>query len=285
MQSIQNWLQTNSQQSQKNKPHPHSDDLRLLLEHLLNKNRAWLFSHSDFQLNETQIKQLNEWVNALTKGQPMAYLTGHQMFWDLNLKVNQHTLIPRPDTEILIETAVDLLAKNYSGRILDLGTGSGAIALVLAQIYPQSQVLAVDQSLEALKVARHNADKYQISNVQFQQSNWFEAIPLTETFDLIVSNPPYIAANDEHLHALQHEPINALVADQNGLGDYIRITSKAMDYLTDGGLLMFEHGWQQKNQVQNTLSESGFKNIDSRKDLAGHDRVTFAYKKALNSIN
>ncbi|VAW44624.1 Peptide chain release factor N(5)-glutamine methyltransferase [hydrothermal vent metagenome] len=247
------------------------------MEHLLQQNRAWIFAHPEHLLSSSQIEQLTQWLQALQSGQPLAYITGEQMFWDLNLKVNSHTLIPRPDTEILIETAIELLANNPPTQILDLGTGSGALALVLAKVFSKADVMAVDYSVEALAVAKNNARLNQISNIEFQQSDWFDGLKPSQ-FDLIVCNPPYIAADDSHLDALRHEPIKALIADQNGLGDYLRIIANAKDFLVKGGLLMFEHGWQQQQQVQSTLSHAGFKNIDSRKDLAGHDRITFAYK-------
>ncbi len=276
MLSIQAWLKHHSPLSIHVEDPISVNQLRLLLEHSLQKNRAWIFTHPDHQLTERQIKQLNNWVEALKAGQPLAYVTGEQMFWDLNLKVNSHTLIPRPDTEILIETVTEILSDKPPKRILDLGTGSGALALVLAKIFPDAVVLGVDQSPEALLVATENATRHQIKNIEFQQSNWFNHLTSSQ-FDLIVSNPPYINADDSHLSALQHEPMTALVADQNGLGDFIRITNKAKEFLTVNGLLMFEHGWQQQHQVQAILHAAGFKHIDSRKDLAGNDRVTFAF--------
>ncbi len=253
------------------------NDLLLLLEHILNQNRAWIYAHSDYPLSTDQLTQLNKCVNALNAGQPMAYITGHQMFWSLNFKVNSHTLIPRPDSETLIETVIELLVNTTPKRILDLGTGSGVLAIVLAHTFPKADVLALDKSLQALAVAKYNAELNNIHNISFQQSDWFETIIPTQ-YDLIISNPPYIAEDDLHLKALKHEPIDALVADQNGLGDYIRITKTAKDFLKKNGLLIFEHGWQQQQAVQNIMLEAGFKKVDSRKDLAGHERVTFGYK-------
>ncbi len=253
------------------------NDLLFLLEHVLNQNRAWIYAHSDYRISPEQLNQLEKNVNALKSGQPMAYIIGQQKFWDLNFKVNSHTLIPRPDTETLIEAVIELLEGTPPKHILDLGTGSGVLAIVLAHIYPKADVQASDKSAEALKVAKYNANFNYIKNIQFQQSDWFDAI-IPNQYDLIISNPPYIAENDTHLNALKHEPIGALVADQNGLGDYIRITNTAKDFLTKDGLLIFEHGWQQQKAVQTIMLEAGFKNIGSRKDLAGHERVTFGFK-------
>jgi release factor glutamine methyltransferase len=277
--TIQAWLNSLKQRSFiQSGPNPTStNDLYRLIQHLLQKNRAWIFAHPEHLLSDSEINQLADWLIALQTGKPLAYITGKQMFWDLDLVVDSHTLIPRPDTEILIETAIELLTNNPPARILDLGTGSGALALVLAKVFPGAEVLAVDCSIDALTVAKHNAKLHQIQNIQFQQSNWFDQLSSVE-YDLIVSNPPYIAADDEHLDMLTHEPITALVADENGLGDYLRITAVAKDYLKTGGLLMFEHGWQQKHPLHDILLKAGLQNIDSRHDLAGHDRITFAYK-------
>lgn len=277
MLSIQAWLKKNNQLNQSDLQPISSNELRLLLEHTLDKTRAWVYAHPEHLLTTNQITQLSLGTAALKAGKPLAYVTGEQMFWDLNLKVNTHTLIPRPDTELIIETVLEIGSNKEPRQILDLGTGSGALALVLAKLYPNSAVLAVDQSSEALAVASENAATHNIKNITFKQSNWFTALHSSQ-FDLIVSNPPYIADDDSHLNALQHEPTAALVADQNGLGDYIRISNAAREFMTPGGLLMFEHGWQQQQQVKRIMVEAGFKKIDSRKDLAGHDRVTFGFK-------
>ncbi len=277
MQTIEVWLKNQKQRTQLDEINLTNHDLQLLLEHLLGKNRAWIYTHPEYQLTPTQIDQLTIWLKALQKGKPMAYITEEKEFWNLIFKVNSHTLIPRPDSEILIETVIELHTNKPPQQILDLGTGSGALAIVLASIYPNSDVLAIDQSVEALAVAKHNSKLNQVNNVTFKQSDWFGALNSSQ-FNLIISNPPYIAANDSHMEALRHEPIDALVADQNGLENYIRITARAKDFLVDGGLLIFEHGWQQREQVQNIFKNAGFQNIGSRKDFAGNDRVTFAYK-------
>ena len=240
----------------------------------LNKNSAWLFAHLDHPLTVANIQKLDEWVTRLKTGEPLAYITGQQPFWDLNLQVNQHTLIPRPDSEILIETAVNLCASKPPEQVLDLGTGSGALALALARVFPNATILATDQSTSALEMASKNARLNRIKQITFLQSDWFEDIP-AQRFDLIVSNPPYLAADDEHLEALQHEPSSALVADEQGLSDFLDITSRAPDYMVHDGILMFEHGWQQQQAVADILAAGGCKDIGFAKDLAGHDRVTW----------
>lgn len=251
-------------------------DMRMLLSFLLDKSTAWVFAHPHHELTQSQCTQLDQWIADLIEGKPLAYIIGHQAFWDLNLKVTKDTLIPRPDTELIVETALELMVQTPPTRILDLGTGSGALALSLGRVFPKAEVMAVDKSAATLQIAQHNAVLNQVFNVQFCQSNWFDQIQ-TLKFDLIVSNPPYIAEDDEHLSHLSHEPSLALIADQDGLGDFIRIANQAHQYLADHGLLIFEHGWQQQQQVQNILEQAKFKNISSRKDLAGHDRITLGY--------
>ncbi len=278
MHTIQAWLRAQKHPSDQNQPRINQSDLRRLLAHLLQQDNAWLFAHQDFELNPQHIQQLDHWLKQLGDGFPLAYITGQQLFWDLDLLVDSNTLIPRPDTETIVEVALNILATNHPKHILDLGTGSGALALALGRVFPDAQVIGIDQSSGALNIAKRNALRNQVKNVQFMVSDWFTNLN-NKTFDLIVSNPPYIADDDEHLNHLIHEPTAALVSDQEGLGDFIRITEQAPNYLTEFGLLMFEHGWQQKDSVQTIMSDAGFRHVNSVKDLAGIDRVTYGYKK------
>ncbi len=241
---------------------------------ILNKDRAWLYANQDHQLHDHQLQQLDDWFNLLADDMPVAYITGQQAFWNLSLKVNHATLIPRPDTELLIEVALNSLKNPHN--ILDLGTGSGAIALALAKEFPEAQVVGVDISAEALEIAAYNAKNNHISNVNFLQSDWFSALA-TQAFDLIVSNPPYIADSDPHLAALKHEPSSALIAADNGLSDFKAISTSAKAFLRKGGVLLFEHGWQQKNDVQSILKNCDYQNIKTYKDLAGQDRATLGF--------
>jgi len=272
---INDWLNHQS-------PPTHPDqsaytrDLKLLVCHLLSKNSAWLYAHSDDLINDHQIQQLNSWAEELKQGKPLAYITGIKEFWTLTLKVNEHTLIPRAETELLIETIQQL--SDSPKKILDLGTGSGAIALSLATLFPKAHITASDQSIEALKVAQSNAKLNRIHNVQFIQSNWFDSFT-DDSYDIIVSNPPYIDSMDEHLANLSYEPISALVADDHGLSDFKSISQKAYKYLKPGGLLMFEHGWQQSEAVSQILQDVELVNISTQKDLLGHNRITWGYLK------
>lgn len=251
-------------------------DLKYLVCHLLDKNSAWLYANQHANLSKQQVNQLNQWVNELNKGKPLAYITGEKAFWTLTLKVNEHTLIPRPETELIIET-VDQLNLQPK-KILDLGTGSGAIALALATLLPQATILATDVSKQALDTARNNATNNGISTVTFQHSDWFESIT-DKNFDLIVSNPPYIAENDSHLSDLSYEPINALVAANNGLAAYEAICAAAKNYLSTKGILMFEHGWQQHLAVAEIMKNAGFVDIQHQQDLLGHQRITWGKLK------
>ncbi|MFC3194555.1 peptide chain release factor N(5)-glutamine methyltransferase [Marinicella sediminis] len=248
-----------------------TSDLNQLLCHVLSVNTAWLMGHQDTSLAPTELTRLEELASQLCEGRPLNYLTGTRAFWDVELKVNEHTLVPRPDTETLIEAILDkhLMPDN----ILDLGTGSGALAIVLARLFTKASVLATDVSAHALEVAAQNRDILQVSNLELQQSNWFEAIP-NQLFDLIVSNPPYIAADDPHLNDLIHEPITALVAGKDGLDAYRDICQHAGRYLQKMGWLFFEHGWQQHQQVAGLLQQAGFTEISSTADIQGHLRVT-----------
>ena len=250
-------------------------EVKLLIGHLLAKNTAWIFAHQDYILSKSQINQLNLWYQTLLAGKPLAYITGTKEFWDLKLYVNEHTLIPRPETELLVETACQIAGK--SNIILDLGTGSGAIALALARQFPTAKIIASDQSKEALKVAKHNAQFNSINTVQFLHSNWLEDIHNIK-FDLIISNPPYLDANDEHLPSLKFEPVSALVAGDHGLADFITISRQARNHLNTGGIIMFEHGWKQKDAVTDILVTNGFAGVCSKKDLAGLDRITWGFQ-------
>lgn len=247
---------------------------RQLLSHVLNKNSAWLFGHDDTLLSEQQIQQLNHHLKQYMAGKPLAYITGHQAFWDLTLKVNEHTLIPRPDTELIIETLQTMTIQPK--RILDLGTGSGALALVLARLYPDSKVTATDISQAALQVAADNARRYQINNIEFIQSHWFAELN-NNKYNVIVSNPPYIEPDDVHLSALTHEPITALVAEDKGLADLQIIIGQAQQHLTNDGLLMVEHGYKQQQAVFDLFSDHAYSNIKPLFDIEHRPRATLGY--------
>ncbi|WP_070967139.1 peptide chain release factor N(5)-glutamine methyltransferase [Vibrio sonorensis] len=250
-------------------------DAAVLLCHVLDKPRSFVYTWPDKTLCEEQIIALDIQVARREKGEPIAYITGEREFWSLPLKVSPTTLIPRPDTERLVELALDK-APETSGDILDLGTGTGAIALALATELPDRKVLGVDLKPEAQALASENASRLGISNARFLSGSWFEPITDGTKFALIVSNPPYIDANDPHLEAgdVRFEPSSALVAKDNGLADIRTITEQAKRFLKQSGWLLFEHGFEQGSDVRAILLEQGYERVSTEKDYGGNDRVT-----------
>lgn len=248
-----------------------------LLEHVSGLDRGQQRRHDLHDLTAAQLGALHRLVARRARGEPLAYVLGEQPFWTLRLEVNPAVLIPRPETELVVERALRHLPREQTARLLDLGTGSGAIALAVAQERPNAQVLAVDQSAEALAVARRNAELNHLNNVTFLQSHWFSAIP-KQMFTLILSNPPYIARGDPHLEAtvLAHEPRLALIAGVDGLEAIRPIIQQAGAFLAPKGWLILEHGWQQASTVRQLLESAGFSGVASHADLAGHLRVTEA---------
>lgn len=245
-----------------------------LLEHILNINHLTLKYKSDQALAPDQQQQFLQKIARLTQGEPLAYVIGEQDFWSLKLKVTPATLIPRPDTEILVEQALALIDAEQDLSILDLGTGSGAIALSIAKERPNAQVIATDFSHDALLVAQQNAVLNHIENVQFLQGSWYQALNISYQFDVIVSNPPYIDENDQHLIDLTHEPIMALTAKNNGLADLEVIIGQAPQWLNAQGWLLVEHGYDQAQAIQQLFVQTGFSDVKTVKDYGGNDRVT-----------
>ena len=255
-------------------------DAHLLLAHVLGQSRAWLLAHGDDPLSDTQGAAFAALVARRAAGEPFAYLVGEREFHGLALAVNDAVLVPRPDTETLVEWALALLQGEPGGvdnsAVLDLGTGSGAIALALKNACPRAHVWAGERSASALAVARANAQRLAL-DVRFAQGDWWDALagaPDVPVFDLVVSNPPYIAADAPPLAALTHEPLSALVADDDGLADIRRIADGARGRLRTGGWLLFEHGWQQAPAVQAILQRSGFGEVSTRVDIEGRARCT-----------
>ena len=244
-------------------------DAQLLLLHALGRtdtNRAWLLAHDTDALDSAVQARFAALCQRRLQGEPVAYLTGVKAFYGLVLQVDARVLDPRPDTETLVDWALEVLAPLAAPRVLDLGTGSGAIALALQHQRPDAQVTGVDASADALAVARANAAHLQLP-VQFHQGSWMEG--LAGPFDAVVSNPPYIAAADPHLSALQYEPLQALTSGTDGLDDLRTIAAQAPARLAPGGWLLLEHGWDQADAVQALLRAGGFAAVQDRKDLAG----------------
>ena len=249
-------------------------DAEILLCHCLGKSRSWLYTWPEFDVSGAPLAQYNALLARRSQGEPVAYLTGSREFWSLDIKVAPSTLIPRPETETLIEWAVQLpLAEDIAA--LDLGTGTGAIALALAREKPQWQVTGVDQSEDAVQLARSNAETNHLSRVVFEYSDWYEAVAGSR-FSLIVSNPPYVQADDPHLSTgdVRYEPRSALVAEQHGHADLAHIITNAPEYLLAGGWLLLEHGFDQGPEVRQLLQARGFGAVQTRRDLAGQERIS-----------
>ena len=259
-------------------------DAQILLLHSLQRplhDRAWLLAHDSDTLTPVQAAAWQDALKRRLQGEPVAYITGRKDFFGLTLAVDARVLDPRPDTETLVDWALACLPEftpqTRSPRILDLGTGSGAVALALQHARPDATVWAVDASEDALAVARTNAARLQLG-VQFIASDWLNAVDVQHTghFDLIVSNPPYVAEGDPHLAALTHEPLQALTSGPDGLDDIRQIIAQAPACLPPGGWLLLEHGWDQAAPVQALLREAGFVQVQSRRDLGGIERCTGA---------
>lgn len=253
-------------------------DVELLLGHVLGQTRAYLYTWPERKLNDDQVHAFNELLERRLGGEPIAYLTGLQDFWSLSLEVNASTLIPRPETELLVETALELIDLQ-DARVLDLGTGTGAVALALAKERPGWEVLAVDVVLEAVALAERNRCRHGLNNVSVMESNWFTRLA-GRRFDLIVSNPPYIEPDDPHLLEgdVRFEPHSALVAKNRGFSALETIASGASAYLKAGGWLLLEHGFDQAERVRSLLRGSGFGDVASRCDNQGHERVSSGRK-------
>lgn len=249
-------------------------DAELLLAAALGKPRSYLRTWPERELAADQLGLFRSHLQRRRQGEPVAYILGHQGFWSLDLEVAPHTLIPRPDTELLVESALALLPATPLAA-LDLGTGTGAIALALASERPGWQVTGVDRVEDAVALAERNRQRLQLGNVRFLHSHWFSALA-GQRFGLILSNPPYIRADDRHLDQgdVRFEPSSALVAGPDGLDDIRAIIQAAPRYLLAGGWLLLEHGFDQAEAVRELLATAGFSEAHSRRDLGGHERIS-----------
>ena len=250
-------------------------DAEVLLAYALSKPRSWLIAHADDQLSLEHTSAYKLLIEQREAGEPVAYITGRRGFWSLDLEVTPDTLIPRPETELLVELALERLPLDKTCHVLDLGTGSGAIALAIARERTRAQVTATDASVEALAVAQRNARRLHIGNISFEQGDWFAPAD-DRRFDIIVSNPPYIESGDPHLQQgdLRFEPMSALASGKDGLDDIRFIVRDAGLHLVPGGWLLFEHGWNQGDAARMLLRDAGFVELSTARDLEQRDRVS-----------
>ena len=253
-------------------------DAEVLLAHVLRKDRAYLYTWPEQQIPTREQHQYMALVTQRVQGMPIAYLCGQRSFWSLDLAVNHSTLIPRPETELLVETALRLCSAT-AARVIDLGTGTGAIALALAKERPHWQLTACDKYPGAMALLRRNLQAQGFNNVHCVQSDWFEQIA-DRDFDLVISNPPYVDEADPHLQQgdVRFEPRTALVSAQQGLADIIHLCEQAQWHLQPGGWLLLEHGYQQGAAVRQLMQQQGYENISTLPDLNQHERITIGSK-------
>jgi len=253
-------------------------DVEILLCFVLDKARSYLLTWPEKKLSDEQLLEFTLLLSRRVQGEPIAYITGIKEFWSLPFTVSEATLIPRPDTETLVELVLDLYRNDKCMTCLDLGTGTGAIALALASEKSAWKIDAADFSIEAVNLAKLNADNLNLTQVNVYQSDWFERISKTLKFDIIVSNPPYVDIDDINLEQgdVRFEPKSALVAKEQGLADIKHIADEARYYLNSEGKLFFEHGFEQGRAVREILTDLGYKNAQTKQDLNGHDRITWA---------
>lgn len=250
-------------------------DAEILLEKVTGRGRGFIMAFDETELDCEQLEALERLLRRREQGEPIAWLTGEREFWSLPLEVSSATLIPRPDTECLVEQALACLPAEPC-RVLDLGTGTGAVALALASERPDCQIIAVDRIADAVSLAQRNVKRLGLTNVTVVQSHWFSALNAASRFAVIVSNPPYIDGKDPHLTQgdVRFEPHSALVAADNGFADLRAIIRAAELYLEPGGWLLLEHGWQQAQQLREIFTDAGFQQVRSFKDYGGNERVT-----------
>jgi len=256
-------------------------DIELLLSQVLKISRANIIAHPEKILTPLQLEKVTKLIKRRIKGEPIAYILNNKEFWSLSFYVNQYTLIPRPETELLIELMLEYFNPDMKWNFLELGTGSGAIGITLAKLFPKSVITAIDNSDEALSVAIKNQINHSVSNIQFIKSHWFSELKLSNKyynyFDAVISNPPYLAYDDPHLlkEDIRFEPVTALIAGKKGTEDISTIVSEARIYLKkDNSFLLIEHGFNQAEAVQDIFIQNEFEYIVQKRDLSDHPRVT-----------
>lgn len=256
-------------------------EAEILLSSLLDKPRTYLVAWPEMQLSPEQAESFNSMIERRSRHEPIAYITGSREFWSLNLEVTPDTLIPRPETETLVEIALEHIPRKEPMTIADLGTGSGAIAAAIASERPLCSILATDFSPKTLRVAERNFHRLGLNNIHTSVGEWCHALPPEKQFDIIISNPPYVAEGDGHLahDGLPWEPQRALRSGDDGLDDISRIIADTPKHILPGGRLLLEHGFDQGDRVRSLLEQAGFSAIQTSQDLSGRDRVTTACRQ------
>ncbi|WDI78396.1 peptide chain release factor N(5)-glutamine methyltransferase [Candidatus Purcelliella pentastirinorum] len=250
----------------------------IFLIYVTGRSKKWLLLHDDYLLNSYQIKSLKKCIDRLCIGEPVCYIVKECEFWSLSLMLNNYVFIPRPETEILVEKLLNMLPINYNGKILELGTGSGAISLAIAKERPSSNIIAIDSSINSIRLAKYNSMLLKLNNISFFLSDWYFIFDSIK-FEYIISNPPYLSINDiDCNNSLKFEPYNALFSKHDGIYDIEFIINNSSKYLYNNGWLLLEHGYNQKKIVQDIFYENNFINIFTFKDYHGHDRVTLGMK-------
>lgn len=254
-------------------------DVELMLAHILDRNRTWLFTWPEYELTSRERCQFEDLLQQRIAGKPIAHILGKREFWGLDIQCDKHTLIPRPETELIVETALSLNLPKQA-KVLDLGTGTGAIALALASEKPHWEIIGIDKIPEAVYLAQSNAGSLNISNVDWYLGSWFEPLSKHQVFDLIVSNPPYVEENSPWLLRgdVRFEPHSALTSGSDGLKDIRQIVDQSAQHLQPEGVLIVEHGFDQAKAVSKIFSSAGFRSTDLIKDYAGLDRITLGHK-------
>jgi release factor glutamine methyltransferase len=255
-------------------------DAEILLCTVLRCERSHLYAHPEMELSKPLLNALNELILLRAQGHPIAHLAKQKEFWSLKLTVDENTLIPRPETEVLVEKALELIPKDLKVKTLDLGTGTGAIAIAIASERPLAKIVATDISDDVLKIAKQNAKAHQLKNIKFEKANWYKT-KQNNLFDVIVSNPPYINDDDPHLSQgdVRFEPRSALVSGEDGLNDLRIIISEATPHLNKQGWLLVEHGYNQAEPVQQLFNENSFASVSTIKDYSNNDRVTIGQQQ------
>ncbi len=254
-------------------------DAQLMLAHILNKDRSYLMAWPEAIPTQQECDLFNQFLQQRIEAIPVAYILGYKEFWSMPFKVTPDVLIPRPETELLVEQVLKLVSDVSNPQILELGTGSGAIAIALEKELPNAQIIATDFSTKALTIAKTNAKALSINQLNFIQSDWFSDIPNSQ-FNIIVSNPPYIEQHDPHLKGeIRFEPIQALTSGDDGLDDIRIIVKNSVGYLKPGGTLLIEHGFDQGNKVSGLMKESGFIKCQTLSDYSQNDRITLGFRQ------